>query len=262
MSRILKSTIDAYARQRPFFYCLIRPQEAHYFHIFRKYIRPPCLDFGCDDGFFANLAYKTPIHTGLDLPSSNVLAPVTPGIYTRTITYNGQTIPLKDHSLATIVSNCVFEHVADIQASLKEMFRVLKPGGHLLTTVMLESWEQNLLGSKIIGDSYRSFLRRRQVHRNLFPPTLWQNLFNRFNFSIIDSRGYLGPKAAAALELVHYLSFPQLITHHLTHQWTVFPQLTRAIGRSDFIYRLCLKDLDTPLARASAAFYLLQKPRI
>jgi len=42
-------------------------------------------------------------------------------------------VPFEDGSFDLVVSNQVFEHVEDLGLVLREIFRVLRPGGHLLT---------------------------------------------------------------------------------------------------------------------------------
>ena len=49
--------VEAYLRERPLFFSLIRPQEAALFRAFGAFIRRPLLDVGAGDGFFARLTF-------------------------------------------------------------------------------------------------------------------------------------------------------------------------------------------------------------
>jgi len=48
---------------------------------------------------------------------------------------DGQTIPLPSASVDLVVSHSVLEHVSDLDASLREIDRITKPGGFLFLTV-------------------------------------------------------------------------------------------------------------------------------
>ncbi len=48
-----------------------------------------------------------------------------------------ESIPLEDNSIDAIISIQVLEHLSNPQQALNEMFRVLKPGGHLFFTTPL-----------------------------------------------------------------------------------------------------------------------------
>ncbi len=44
-------------------------------------------------------------------------------------------LPIKDQSVDVVLATEVLEHVADVEAAVAEVHRVLRPGGHLLATV-------------------------------------------------------------------------------------------------------------------------------
>jgi len=49
--------------------------------------------------------------------------------------WDGITLPLENNSFDVILATQVFEHVENIENTLKELARVLRPGGHFLITV-------------------------------------------------------------------------------------------------------------------------------
>jgi SAM-dependent methyltransferase len=51
---------------------------------------------------------------------------------TEVLRYDGSTIPFGAESFDVVVSNMVFEHVPDLQATLREIARVLRSGGMLI----------------------------------------------------------------------------------------------------------------------------------
>jgi ubiquinone/menaquinone biosynthesis C-methylase UbiE len=48
------------------------------------------------------------------------------------ITYLNDSIPLPDKSVDAVSSLCVFEHIVHVENTLKEMYRILKPGGFII----------------------------------------------------------------------------------------------------------------------------------
>jgi SAM-dependent methyltransferase len=58
--------------------------------------------------------------------------------------YNGETLPFKDETFESILSNEVLEHVPNLHAILDELNRVLKPGGKILFTVPFVCFEHEL----------------------------------------------------------------------------------------------------------------------
>jgi ubiquinone/menaquinone biosynthesis C-methylase UbiE len=96
----------------------------------------------------------------------------------------GERLPYPDHAFDCVVCMDVLEHVADADAVLREMWRVLMPGGVVLTTVPnrrafrdphyhlpLINWLPRTLADKVIERAGRSkgdgLLHDRQAHADL-----------------------------------------------------------------------------------------------
>lgn len=257
--RFLEGVITAYLENRPFFYSFIRPQEALLFHRHHRYLKPPVLDFGAGDGFFASLAF-TPdrLDYGLDLPNMGLNVPLAAKTYQNRITYAGAAVPLPDHSLNTVVSNCVFEHVSDIALSFKEIYRLLKPGGYFLASMLGAPWESYLRGGRWLGQPYLKWWRSLQVHRNVLTLTQWHRLYTGTGFKLVSTTGYLGPATARSLELAHYLAVPQLVLSRFGHRWD-WPPYNLASVRTR-LRASAVADLNTRPATASCYFIIARKP--
>lgn len=217
--------IKKYLENRPMFFSLIRPQEALFFETNKKYIKGKVLDFGCGDGFFAELVFgKGKIDIGLDLEKNErVKEAIKNKVYKRIALYDGNKIPFPNNYFDTIISNCVLEHIPNLSQSIKEIYRVLKPGGYFLATVMTDNWEKFLLGKNIFGKKYLDFLRKKQEHYNLLTKKQWENIFKKQGFKIISSSPYLSKTQSKFLEFFHYLSFPSLVSYKLFKKWVIFP---------------------------------------
>ena len=258
--------IKKYLENRPMFMAIIRSQEAMLFQKYNKLIKlsdsegkGKILDFGCGDGFFAGLVFgKGKIDVGLDLfDNKRIEEAKKEKIYKKIILYESNTIPYPNNSFDIIISNCVLEHIFNIEKSLREVYRVLKPGGFFLTSVMADQWENNLFGSKIFGKTYLGYMRKIQEHHNLLSNKQWQTYFEKAGFKIQSTDGYLYKKSAFYLDLFHYLSIGSLISYKLFNKWVLFsiPILNKI--KTLFIKKVII-DENNP-NKASALFFVLKK---
>jgi SAM-dependent methyltransferase len=88
------------------------------------------LDFGCGSKAYKSL-FTVDEYIGLDVEQSgHSHENEEVDVY-----YDGKVIPFEDDSFDACFSSEVFEHVFDLEDSLKEIYRVLKPGGKGLFVV-------------------------------------------------------------------------------------------------------------------------------
>ncbi|MDR0743228.1 MAG: class I SAM-dependent methyltransferase [Tannerella sp.] len=98
------------------------------------------LDFGCGSKPYKYLFKHVREYVGIDVENEghshqneNV------DIY-----YDGENLPFNDETFDSILSNEVLEHVPNINGSLAELNRILKPGGKILITVPFVCFEHEL----------------------------------------------------------------------------------------------------------------------
>lgn len=248
------SFLKTYLQNRPLFLSLIRSKEAELFTRFMPY-KEPILDVGCGDGFFAQTVF-TKVSTGLDIPDSRMKESRHRGVYKKLVQYDGSSMPFLNNTFSTIVSNCVLEHIYDVNTVIKKMYRVLAPGGSCVITVMAKPWEEHLFGSIFLGNSYKQYMKRKQVHVHLYACSEWKQVFVCAGFQITKCIGYLSPRACTWIDISHYLSIPNLCLYILFHTWVLFPWLSTLLP----IQRLAqLIEQDVPITSAGALFFLLTK---
>lgn len=107
----------------------------------------PILEVGCGDGSFTKeLARYSPDITAIDISESQ--------IQENARRFNGITFrqhdvaepfPFEDNSFGVIWCSEVLEHLFDPAFALREMRRILKPGGKLLVTVPYHGYFKNVL---------------------------------------------------------------------------------------------------------------------
>ena len=118
------------------FFSLFRAHELYSVAPFLKYLQKPILDLGCGDGLIAKILFEHKLEYGIDPSSIAINSALKKDIYEQTFLGTAHDIPIPDNTLGGIFSNCVFEHIPDIDKLAKEISRVLKPNGYLVTTCL------------------------------------------------------------------------------------------------------------------------------
>lgn len=257
-NKTLQDFIAVYLQNHPLFFSFIRPQEAFLFHKYKKYLHSPILDFGCGDGFFAETVFGEHfLDTGLDIETERTKEALATHVYKKVLYYDGNIIPLKTKTQSTVISNCVLEHIPDLKKSLHEVYRVLRPGGYFLTSVMADKWEEYQAGAKVLGPLYKKFMRKRQVHHNLLSAAQWRAVFEEVGFTITEEVGYVSKTNGFWLDIAHYLSIPSLITRLLFHKWVLSPALYKKLQTASWIEKKI--QIPVPATKSAAIFYVLRK---
>src|SRR5436190_22607758 len=100
---------------------ILRSVEAKFMS--RVTFQHPVLDIGCGDGHFASLAYNEPVDVGLDLLDRDLkeAAVLRPDVFVDVVKGSATSLPFPDGSFGTVVSNCVIEHIPDVDAVISEI---------------------------------------------------------------------------------------------------------------------------------------------
>lgn len=268
--KVWENYLKTYLRARPLFLSVLRAKEAFLYRNFLP-LKQPVLDFGCGDGFFAKIAFshkskiqnpkskfnENIIDVGLDIRESRIKEAKAQGIYKKILMYDGKVIPFKKGSFATVVSNSVLEHVSDLDQALSEISRILKPKGKFLTTVMAGKWEDYLIGTKLIGKSYKDYMRKKQAHINLLTRIEWDNKFKKSGFRIVRTIGHFDKFSSGLIDFLHYVSIPSLISYKLTGKWVILPFLAEIIYPKSFLIKMTKNNVSPD--SSAALFYELEK---
>lgn len=248
--------IKKYLENQPMFLAIIRCQEAMFFQKYKHFIKGNILDFGCGDGFFAEVVFgKGKIDIGLDLENSRAKIAEKNRVYKKVVYYDGRKIPFPNKYFSTIISNCVLEHVPNLKQIIKEIKRVLKPKGYFLTSVMTDKWEEYLIGKKIVGKGYLNIMRKKQKHFNLLSKEKWKILFSSFGFEIIKIDDYMNKYQSQIMDIFHYLSLPSLLSYKITNKWVLFPKWYKIF----FIDRYLKKLVSSKKIKDGAALFFCLK---
>lgn len=213
----------------PAFRALLRGVEARM--IASLDLPRPILDLGCGDGTFAESAFTEPLDAGID-PSPVALAEAKRrGMHCDLRLGEGGTLPFDEATFATVLSNSVVEHIPEIEPTLAEVHRVLKPGGLFVFTTPSEHFAEFLffadlfrsIGLKGFSDRYENYFNKISWHYRTDSQEVWSERLERFGFRVIESYPYFSRSASHIFDLAHYYSAPTLFYRRLFRRWIIAP---------------------------------------
>jgi len=185
----LQTTVRDHLESVPPFRALLRGIECKLFAEAGP-IENPVLDLGCGDGHFAQMAFGRPLFTGIDLDERMVREAAQRGVYRFPIVASATHMPFPDAFFKTVIANCVVEHIPDLEAVLRETFRVLQPGGrfifgvpsHRFADMLLGSTLFNRLGLSTLAQAYGNWFNWHSAHFHIYDPQTWQDLLTMHGF--------------------------------------------------------------------------------
>ena len=101
---------------------------------------------------------------------------------------DGEKFPLNNGCVDFIFSSEVIEHIYDVENALKEVARILRPGGKILLTTPYHGFIKNLL---ITLFAFNKHFNPVGAHIRFFTKKTLFDLLNRNNFNILNY-GYYG----------------------------------------------------------------------
>lgn len=239
--RLFRSAINArriawtQLRAKPIFLALQRAVEHR--EVRRQApFAAPVLDVGAGDGHFGTVVLRGGIDLGIDRDHASLRRARAQRFgsrrgYKLLVRCSAGRIPLAAASVATIISNSTLEHIPELDATLDELFRVLKPGGRLVVTVPTARWNEALFTPKILrklglnraARAYANRFRKIQRHHHLLSPDEWLARVKDAGFEVKEARGYFPAAAVGWLEVLHYEGWHNLLSRALTGRWIFLP---------------------------------------
>jgi SAM-dependent methyltransferase len=255
--------VEQHLREVPVHRAMIRAAEAA---LYADIDLPrPLLDVGCGDGHFASMVRAEPVDAGVDLRANDVAAAAKRGLYGGNAVASGAALPFGDGSFASVMSNCVLEHIPPLDATLAEISRVLRPGGTFVTTVPSNNFARLLLGSTLpryvglprLGEAYGNFFNRISHHYHTYTLDGWRERFAAAGLEVVRWRGYLGAGAMKVFDLSHYYGAPTLLTKLLIGRWVLWPDKVRNWPPERWLARLLVRYCQEDPGTNGAYFFFL-----
>jgi len=221
----LKDTFREQLTSIPYFRALLRAVEARFYDGIE--LPSPTLDLGCGDGHFASLAFDRHLDVGLDPWLEPLQEAAHRDVYRLVTAAEGARMPFPEGYFASAVSNSVLEHIADVEAVLKDLARVMQQGARFVFCVPNHRFPEMLsvgrifdtLNLKGLGEAYRRFFNRISRHQHCDPPDVWQSRLQKSGFIIDSWWDYFSPGSLRVLEWGHYLGLPSWLSRQLFGRW-------------------------------------------
>lgn len=218
--------------QLPIHRAMLRAVEARLFAEFAPNLPEPIIDIGSGDGSFVEIALPGRHVVGIDPIRSDTHEAERRGVYAGLSVASGAALPHADASFASAISNCVLEHVVPLDETLREVARVLRPGGLFVASVVGNRFPQDLLGTTLLnalgldGSRYGRWFNRISYHYNTLSAAAWSRRFEDAGLVVQSWRPYFSAAALKLFDLSHYYGAPSLLTRRLTGRWLLYPPLT------------------------------------
>jgi SAM-dependent methyltransferase len=216
----------------PIHRAMLRAVEARLFAELAPDLPEPIIDIGSGDGTFVQIALPGKTVFGIDPLLSDTLEAARRAVYAGLTQANGAALPFPDNHFAAAISNCVLEHVVPLDETLREVARVLQPGGQFVASVVGNRFPQDLLGTTLLnalgldGSRYGRWFNRISVHYNTLSAADWSARFRAAGLELVSWRPYFSAAALKLFDFSHYYGAPSLITRRLTGRWLLAPPIT------------------------------------
>jgi SAM-dependent methyltransferase len=211
-----EALLREYLRSAPLSRAVIRSRELELL-LEAESPRGRVIDLGHGDGLFASILIKNgfPIHVAMDR-SLDELRRAKSMTDIHLVVGDMEHPPFRPGVFDAAVSNCVLEHVVDLDRVMSETARMLSSRGRAYLTVVAEPYENLLfwpaflrgLGLKGPAQWYLDFLREKFVHRRYITTREWLSSASNAGFDPIRTIPYAARRRMCVMDL--FLPFVQL----------------------------------------------------
>lgn len=230
----------------------------------KEKLKGPVLDLGCGDGFFAETVFGH-LDTGIDLDAGEVGRAVKRGAYDQALVVSATDMPFKNNSYNTVISNCVMEHIPDIDGVLSEVKRVLKPGGRLITSVPSEYWDAdsfyqrifNAVGFNQAAQWYNRVLNKVSKHYHVNDRKTWEKRFKKAGLRLQVCEYTVPIRVFHTFERWFLPAIPSKIWKALFKRWVLLPRFW-APGFFNWWFKDLLKE---KFDKGACYYFIVTKPK-
>lgn len=177
--------------------------------LLERYAGERLLEIGCGEGFLlASINKGEKFAVDLSLEALRRARARGRGNFSLAL---GERLPFPDGHFDLVTSVGVMEHFLDIGEALREIRRILKPGGHYITLTHVELSLQEKIGAKIgeyLFPRPRPMELARWVASKFDPPLVQQPIQHRYTTD--GAADWLGSAGFQVLDVLHRRKHPEL----------------------------------------------------
>jgi len=260
-----RNFLYAYLDQAPISLALMRAVECD--HLSRLSFERPILDVGCGDGTFGRILFNgVTVDAGVDRDEKEIGRARATRCYDDLRVAEVERLPFGSETFATVYSNCVLEHIPDIESALREIHRVLRPGGRLYITVPNPRCVTYLLWRRVfrrlglarLADWYSNLTLRLFKAEHVLEAEEWADLLARAGFTTESHEPYMPLAAARIQDVLLPTAVISVLSKALLGRKLVFPRLHRVKVR--LYRRLLRKAYEERASEGSATMIVARRP--
>ena len=161
----------------------------------------PLLDLGCGDGLIGQVLFGTEcrVDVGLDPWVDQLQQAAQSGVYRHVDLADGHRLPYASGAFATVFSNSVLEHIPEVEPVVREVGRVLRPGGHFVFTVPSDAFDFLLdgyirameAGNVEQAKWYAAGVDVWLEHHHYHTPGEWRDILSAAGMTLVKARYYI-----------------------------------------------------------------------
>ncbi|HSX09763.1 MAG TPA: class I SAM-dependent methyltransferase [Candidatus Saccharimonadales bacterium] len=252
-----------YLRIGPLGLALWRSVEAK--HLGKIQLKHPILDIGCGFGEFAIAYADKQIDMGIDLSSKDLYVASKTKKYKNLTLADARELPFADNTYASVFSISTLEHIEHPEKVLKEIYRVLKPGGIMFLTLETNEVDDATFYRPLFQKIGLPWLRTLTTkmyndvfHRHtLLPKKEWKKKVEKAGFVIEKTQDIISPKVNKMFDILLITAWPPQLFRPLIGKRIVF----RPRFIEDLLVKRFLKYVEEDETEGTNLLILASKPK-
>lgn len=252
-----------YLERAPVALALWRSIEAKY--VASTQLTSPILDIGCGFGEFAEVFFEKPVDFGLDIDYREIIHAMKTGKYINYTLADARHMPYDNNYFQTVLSISTFEHIQNPEKVLNEAYRVLRPGGKFVATIVIDSLNNYIyfgplfkkIGLKKLGKFYTDKYNQVFKHITLRSRKRWEKDIQKAGFKIEVSQEIISPKVTALFDKLLIFSWPSQVIKILTgKRIALHPKLANSM-----LTRLLYPLVEEATEKGNTLYIVARKPK-
>lgn len=222
----------------PLSWAIIRASECEL--LSQATFKPPILEIGCGDGLVTSIICNhkhNAIDVGIDLDRGELRRAKKTGVYKKLLHADITANTFNNGSFNTVFANGVLEHIPDLEKAMKEIARILKPGGVLLTTSPTDNYTHLLFYYRLfnklhlypLAKYYDKKINGVFVHRHLLSQKQWTVLCHKNDMQIKKLVNYNNGTLIALHDLCLPFAIMTKFLKEKTDSMVLFPKLRQRV---------------------------------